>query len=170
MRPTPRASYSEQMGNARSGTPSLRPRRLRHAKLALDLLLWDVLLAFAMWQAAYLFQAAVGYGALFSPVPSEVATSALAPSVIIWVGMRTGVGLYPGIYSGGSRKLWPLGPMSRMTELSRQAFALGATVAVIAAMEYVSAVRVLSGFSMMLFWWALGLLVAAPVLRHYVRD
>ncbi len=90
MRRTPSPAYSENQGLKLStlqeerakGAHPLSMRNAHRWRAALDMLLWDVLLAFAMWQAAYLFQAAVGLaagslGALFSP--SALFSRALLP-------------------------------------------------------------------------------------------
>jgi hypothetical protein len=121
-------------------------------RVALDLLLWDILLAFAMWQAAFVFQAAVGRGALSAL--SEVAISGLAPS-IAWVGTRALLGLYPGY------------ELNRVEELSRQTVALFATV--IAVLAFASQVGGSLFSRPVFFWWALGLFGVAPVARHFVK-
>jgi FlaA1/EpsC-like NDP-sugar epimerase len=55
------------------------------------LVLSDVFVALAVWGAAYLGQSIWGRGPL-----SEVAVAAIVPSVMVWVGLRGLLGLYPG--------------------------------------------------------------------------
>ncbi len=125
-------------------------------RVALDLLLWDVLLAFAMWQVALVFQAVVGRGTL--SVLSEAEIISIVPLVVVWVWMRAVVGLYPG-YSLGNK----------VEELRRQTVALFATVTIIAVFAFASQLGGSLFSRPVLVWWALALLVVAPVVRHYVK-
>jgi hypothetical protein len=54
------------------------------------LVLSDVLLAFVVWVGAWLGQGIWGRGEL-----SEVAIAAVVPNVMVWVGLRALLGLYP---------------------------------------------------------------------------
>src|ERR671921_2418608 len=55
------------------------------------LVLADVFLALVVWGAAYVGQGIWGRGE-----PSGVAVAAIVPSVMVWVGLRALLGLYPG--------------------------------------------------------------------------
>ncbi len=118
---------------------------------AFVLLLWDVLLAFVMWEAAFVLSSFVRLWGI-----SGVALISTVPSVIIWVWMRAALGLYPGY------------GLAKAEELRRQTFALFATVGIIVVFTFASQLgnSVSRGF---LFTWALSLLVVAPVVRHYVK-
>ena len=111
----------------------------------------DVLLALAMWGAAFVLQGVLGSWSL-----SAIAISSIVPNVVIWVWMRAALGLYPG--SG----------LDRTEELRQQTYALLATLTIITVFAFASQL----GNSIpraFLFAWALGLLVAAPVVRHFVK-
>jgi hypothetical protein len=113
----------------------------------------DVLLALAMWGAAFVLQGALGRWPL-----SALAVASIVPSVVVWVWMRAALGLYSLGY----------GLETRAQELRQQTYALVATVAVISVFAFASQL----GNSLpraFLFAWALGLLVTAPVVRHYVK-
>ena len=119
---------------------------------AFVLLLWDVLLAFVMWHAAFVLQ-----GLLWWRWPlSALAVANTVSTVVVWVWMRAALGLYPGY------------GLNRAEELRRQAFALFATVAIIVVFALASQLDN-SPPRPFLFGWALGLLVVAPVVRHYVK-
>ncbi len=134
------------------GTMSMRNSNPRsRASAVLVLLASDVLLAFAMWGVAFVLEFVTGRGVL-----SEGTILSIAPSVVAWVWLRAALGLYPGY------------GLDRAQELRRQTFALFATVAIIAVFAFASQLGdSLPGPS--LFGWALGLLVVAPVVRHYVK-
>ena len=140
--------------------------RMRNAlprwRVARGLLLWDILLAFAMWQVVFAFNAVMGRKEISVLSGDEIID--LAPSVVVLTGIRAALGLYPGI--GPKILFWPL---KQLSELDRQAFALGTTVAVIVSvpLDVYSSERYLH--SVLLFLWALALLVVAPVARHYVK-
>ncbi len=134
------------------GTMSMRNANPRsRASAVLVLISSDVQLAFAMWGVAFVLEFVMGRGVL-----SEGAIVSIAPSVVAWVWMRAALGLYPGY------------GLDRAEELRRQSFALFATVAIIVVFDFASQL----GNSLprpSLFGWALGLLVVAPVVRHYVK-
>jgi peptidoglycan biosynthesis protein MviN/MurJ (putative lipid II flippase) len=55
------------------------------------LVLADMFLALVVWGAAAYVKSIWGHGEL-----SEVAVASIVPSVIVWVGLRALLGLYPG--------------------------------------------------------------------------
>ena len=112
----------------------------------------DVLLALAMWGAAFVLQGVLGRWSL-----SAIAISSIVPNVVIWVWMRAALGLYPGY------------GLDRMEELRRQTYALLATLTIITVFAFASQLGG-SISRVFLFAWALGLLVVAPVVRHYVKG
>ena len=115
------------------------------------LLLSDVLLALAVWQAAVLVQGTLGRGPL-----TDVAIASILPSVFAWVGLRAVMGLYPGY------------GMGQVEELRRQTLALLGTLAIIVVFAF--AYRNADALSrLLLFTWALGLLLLAPLARHSVK-
>ena len=118
---------------------------------AIVLLLWDVLLAFVMWEAAFVLQGVLGRWPL-----SAIAVANIVPNVVVWVWMRAALGLYPGY------------GLDRMEELRRQTYALLATLGMITIFAFASQLGN-SISRLFLFGWAVGLLVAAPVVRHYVK-
>jgi Undecaprenyl-phosphate galactose phosphotransferase WbaP len=115
------------------------------------LILSDVLLALAMWGAASVLQAVLGHGQ-----PSGIAVASILPNVAAWVGVRAVLGLYPGY------------GLDQVEELRRQTFALLTTLAVIAVSAFVSEVHE-SLYRILHFGWALGLLLAAPMVRYFVK-
>src|SRR5215213_11602618 len=67
----------------------VRSRR-RWLVVVASLVLSDVLLAFAIWQATFVLRDALGLG------PLSVATVAvIIKNTIAWVGLRAALGLYP---------------------------------------------------------------------------
>ena len=121
------------------------------ANAAVVLIGSDVLLALAMWGAAFMFQ-----GVLTRFPLSAIAIGTVVPNVAIWVWMRAALGLYPG---------WGL---DEAEERRRQTLALIATAAIIGVFASASQL----GDSLpgpFLFAWAWGLLVTAPVVRPYVK-
>jgi hypothetical protein len=128
---------------------SMRNIYRRHP--AFVLLLWDVLLAFVLGEAAFMLPPVVGPGVL-----SVEAVITTVPSVVAWVWMRAALGLYPGY------------GLAKVEELRQQTFALFATVGIILVFAFASQLGD-SIDRVFLFTWALGLLVVAPVVRHYVK-
>jgi hypothetical protein len=118
---------------------------------AFVLLLWDVLLAFVMWHAAFVLQ-----GLLWRWPLSAIAVANIVSSVVVWVWMRAALGLYPGY------------GLDRAQELRRQTYALLATLTIITVFAFASQLGD-SVSRIFLFTWALGLLVVAPGVRHYVK-
>jgi hypothetical protein len=127
------------------------PRFPSRARAVLVLVASDVLLALAMWGMAFVLQGVLGRWPL-----SAIAMASIVPNIIVWVWMRAALGLYPG---------WDL---DRAQERRRQTYALLATLTIITVFAFASQL----GNSIprvFLFAWALGLLVAAPVVRHFVK-
>ncbi len=112
----------------------------------------DVLLALSMWGVAFVLQGVLSRWPL-----SAIAVASIVPNVVVWVWMRAALGLYPGY------------GLTKAEELRQQTYALLATIAIITDFAFASQ---LSGSisRVFLFAWALGLLVAAPVVRHYVKT
>jgi Undecaprenyl-phosphate galactose phosphotransferase WbaP len=111
----------------------------------------DILLALAIWQAAFMVQGIWGRGPL-----SSIALASMVPNVVVWVGVRAALGLYPG---------YGLGPIE---ELRRQTFALLATLAITTVFAFASQVGD-SLSRVLLFAWIVGLLLLAPVTRYFVK-
>ncbi len=112
----------------------------------------DILVALMVWQVASVIQGALGRGQL-----SEVAAASIVPNVVAWVGLRAVLGLYPGY------------GLDQVEELRRQTFALLATLTIIAVFAFaIQAGDMLS--RILIFGWALGLLLTAPVVRYVVKS
>ncbi len=127
------------------------PYSRSRANAVVTLVASDILLALAMWGAACVFQGVLGRWTL-----SALVIGVIVPNIVIWVWMRAALGLYPGY------------GLDRMEELRRQTYALLATLTIITVFAFASQL----GNSIprvFLFAWALGLLVAAPVVRHFVK-
>ncbi|MEJ7631713.1 MAG: undecaprenyl-phosphate galactose phosphotransferase WbaP [Rubrobacteraceae bacterium] len=117
------------------------------------LILWDVLLALMIWDAAYVLQAIWGRGEL----SGGVAIATMVPIVAVWIGSRALLGLYPGY------------GMDSVEGLRRHVYALLATLAVVAIFALgfqlenkLSRLLLISAF--------LGLLILAPPLQYFVRQ
>jgi hypothetical protein len=64
--------------------------------LVISLLVFsDILVALMMWQVASVIQGAVGRWQL-----SGIAAASIVPSIVVWVGLRAVLGLYPGYGAG----------------------------------------------------------------------
>jgi len=115
------------------------------------LILSDVFLAFVVWGVAWLGQGSWGRGEL-----SEVAVAAIVPSVMVWVGLRALLGLYPG---------YGLGSAERLRRHTYSVFATLAVLAVVAVGFQVGDLlsRVLLAFAF------LGLLFLTPFVQHCVK-
>jgi Undecaprenyl-phosphate galactose phosphotransferase WbaP len=123
----------------------------RRALVMIALVSSDVLLALAIWQAAFVLQGVWGHGPL-----SGLALISMVPDVAVWVGLRAVLGLYPGYGLG------------QVEELRRQTFALFATVTIIMVFAFASNVDALLS-RILLFAWCLGLLLLAPLARYFVK-
>ena len=136
----------------RDGKFVRRWARARSQQLvALVLISSDILLALGIWQVASVLQGIWGHGPL-----SWIALASMAPNVVVWVGLRAALGLYPG---------YGLNPIE---ELRRQTFALFATLTITTVFALASQVSG-SLSRVLLFAWTLGLLVLAPVARYFVK-
>ena len=137
--------YAERSDRRRSASR-------RRSLVVSILIVSDVLLALMTWQVASMLQGAFGRGEL-----TELAVVSIVPNVVAWIGLRAALGLYPGY------------GLDAVEELRRQTFALFATLAIIAVFAFASQLG--SSFSrIFLFAWALGLLLAAPVTRSFVKS
>jgi Undecaprenyl-phosphate galactose phosphotransferase WbaP len=124
----------------------------RRLVVVLGLISWDALLALAMWQAAFVLRETLfGHSWL-----STIAIASIVPNVVAWLGLRAALGLYPGY------------GMDQAEELRRQTFALLATLTIIVVFAFASDLAG-SLSRVFLFAWALGLLLAAPVARYFVK-
>jgi Undecaprenyl-phosphate galactose phosphotransferase WbaP len=119
--------------------------------VVLVLICSDVLLALTLWQGASMLQGVWGHGDL-----SRFALAAIMPNLVVWVGLRFVLGLYPGYGLG------------QVEELRRQTFALLATLAITTVFAFASNTDD-SLSRMLLFAWALGLLLLAPVARYCAK-
>ncbi len=123
----------------------------RRFVVVLGMISWDILLALAMWQAAFVLQGILGHGQL-----SAIAVASIVPNVVAWIGLRAALGLYPGF------------GMDQVEELRRQTFALLATLTIIVVFAFVSELDD-SLSRIFLFAWAVGLLLVAPLARYFVK-
>lgn len=129
-----------------------RRTKSHRQRLVVPLLMFsDVLLALLIWGAAAAIQGVWGRGPL-----SEVAITTVTTNIAVWVGLRWLLGLYPGY------------GLSQTEELRRQTQAVLATLAITATFalsfhlgDLLSRLLLVLGF--------LGLAVAAPLVRHFVK-
>lgn len=119
----------------------------RRALVTFALVSSDAILALAAWQMAFLLQSLLGNGPL-----SGISLVSMVPNVIVWIGLRAVLGLYPGY------------GLSQVEDLRRQTYALLATMAIITSLAFASQVGDLLS-RLLLLTWCLGLLVSAPVTR-----
>src|SRR5215210_229343 len=123
----------------------------RRLLVVLVLIFSDILLALAVWQVAFVLQSILGRWPL-----SEIAIASTLPYLVVWVGLRASLGLYPGYGLG------------QVEELRRQTFALLATMGVTLVFAFASQLGD-SLSRVLLFGWSLGLLLAAPIGRQFVK-
>jgi Undecaprenyl-phosphate galactose phosphotransferase WbaP len=123
----------------------------RRSLVVFIMILSDIVLALTMWQAASVLQGALGRGE-----PSEIAVASIVPNVVAWIGLRAVLGLYPGY------------GLDQVEELRRQTFALVATLTIITVFAFASQLG-LQLSRILLFGWALGLLLVAPLVRYVVK-
>ena len=129
----------------------LQEQSRRQGLVVLALVLSDTLLAFLIWEVAFVFQSILGRG----PLP-ELAANSILIDTILWVGMRKLLGLYPGY------------GLDEAEELRRQIYAVGATLAITSI--FALAFQVAGSFSRLLLALGfLGLLCFAPILRYWVK-
>jgi Undecaprenyl-phosphate galactose phosphotransferase WbaP len=129
-------------GKAKSG---------RRALVTFALVSSDGLLALAVWQMAFVLQSVLGQGPL-----SGISLASMVPYVVVWMGLRAVLGLYPGY------------GLSQVEELRRQTYALLTATAIITTLAFASQVAGLLS-RLLLLAWCLGLLVLAPVTRHLAK-
>jgi Undecaprenyl-phosphate galactose phosphotransferase WbaP len=133
-------------GNKRRWRPVLK-QRLTVAILVLA----DAFFALVVWGTAAVGKSILGPGEL-----SDVAVAAIAPSVVIWVGLRALLGLYPGYGLDAAERL------------RRHVYSVFATLAVLAV--FAVGFKVGEALSRGLLACAfLGLLFLSPVVQHLVR-
>lgn len=142
-------------------TPETMPRKTTPTRswatsgnrplVVLVLICSDVLLALGLWQVASTLQDVWGHGAL-----TPFALAGMLPSVVVWVGLRFLLGLYPGYGLG------------QVEELRRQTFALFTTLAITTVFAFASDTGDLLS-RVLLFAWSLGLLLLAPVARYCAK-
>jgi Undecaprenyl-phosphate galactose phosphotransferase WbaP len=112
------------------------------------LVLSDVALAFLSWAVAYVLQGIWGRGEL-----SMVAIATIVPSVVLWVGVRALLGLYPGY------------GFNAVERLRRHVYSVFATLAILLVVALGFQVGEL--FSRLLLGLAfLGLLFTTPLVRQ----
>jgi Undecaprenyl-phosphate galactose phosphotransferase WbaP len=119
--------------------------------VVLGLIAADVLLALVLCQVAAMIQFLWGNGALTS-----AAIAGMVPNIVVWVGLRFLLGLYPGYGLG------------QVEELRRQTFALFTTLAITTVFAFFSSTAE-SLSRMLLFAWILGLLFTAPLARYCAK-
>lgn len=123
----------------------------RRALVTFALMSSDGLLALTVWQMAFVLQSILGQGPL-----SGISLASMVPNVIVWIGLRAAMGLYPGY------------GLSQVEDLRRQTYALLATMAIIASLALASQVGDLLS-RLLLLTWCLGLLVLAPGIRYFAK-
>ncbi len=123
----------------------------RQRLVVVALVFVDVVLALSIWGVVVALQGLWGRG----PLSGAMITS-IVPFVIVWVGLRALLGLYPGY------------GLDQAEQLRRQTYALFSTLAITS----VFAVASQTGDSvsrLLLLGSFLGLLVAAPPVRHLAK-
>jgi hypothetical protein len=115
------------------------------------LVLSDAFLALVVWGTAYVGQSIWGSGEL-----SEVAIAAIAPSIVVWVGLRALLGLYPGYGLDSAERL------------RRHTHSIFATLAVLAV--FAVGFQVGNLLSCILLDFAfLGLLFLTPFVQQFLK-
>jgi Undecaprenyl-phosphate galactose phosphotransferase WbaP len=130
--------------------------------IVLTLIFSDVLLALFIWEAAFVLQG-IWAGESLSEImvaavsPSGITVATVMPALVVWVGIRALLGLYPGY------------GLDQVEELRRQTYAVLATVAV--TTTFAVALQVASQMSRLALGLGfLGLLVLAPLARQFVKG
>lgn len=142
-------TYQEQPRVARVGRR--RSVRTQQRLVTTALILFDVLLALLIWEAAYVSQSVWGSGPL-----SDFAVASVVPNVVVWVGLRALLGLYPGY------------GLDRVEELRRQTYAVLATAAITAL--FAVALQVGDSLSRLQLVVAFAsLLLLAPLLQYLAK-
>jgi Undecaprenyl-phosphate galactose phosphotransferase WbaP len=113
------------------------------------LVLSDVLLALVVWGVAYVGQGIWGHGEL-----TGVAVAIIVPSVMVWIGLRALLGLYPG---------YGVDSAERLRRNTYSVFATLAVLTVVAVGFHVGNLlsRILLAFAF------LGLLFLTPFVQHF---
>ncbi len=151
-------SFSCGLVDSEDGEKSPRtPKRrrwksvLKQRLVAATIVFSDVFLAAVVWYLAYLLKTVWGNENL-----SEVAVAVIAPSVVMWVGLRALLGLYPGY------------GLSSVERLRRHTYSVFAALALLtfsfAALQLDN--RLPRPLLMLGF---MGLLILAPPFQHLVR-
>src|SRR5829696_5804371 len=126
-------------------------RAWRQRLVVLTLISSDVLLAEVVWGAAFIVASVWGRGEL-----SGISVPAVAATVGVWVGLRALLGLYPGY------------GLDNVEELRRQTYAVAASLAITSIFALAFQVGVLLS-RLLLGSGFVGLLLLAPLLRHFVK-
>jgi len=123
----------------------------RQRMIRLTLVFSDIMLSLVVWGGAFALQSVWGRGA-----PSDVMIGTVTPSVVLWVGLRALLGLYPGY------------GLNQAEELRRQTYATLTTLAITST--FAVALQVGDRMSrLMLGLSFLGLLLFAPLARQLVK-
>src|SRR5215212_375226 len=135
-----------------AGVPRGRRAQVRRQRLVvLALMLSDVLLAVLIWQAASVVQDIWGQGVI-----SEVAAFSIVPNVVVWIGLRVLLGLYPGY------------GLDSAEELRRQTYAVVSTLGITTVFALALHVGDLLS-RLLMFAGFLGLALMGPLVRHFVK-
>src|SRR5829696_2219535 len=132
---------------SRAATIARRWAKSRRQTLVVSILIFsDTLLALAVWQVALVFQGILGHWEL-----SGIAIASTLPYLVVWVGLRASLGLYPGY------------GLDQAEELRRQTLALLATLTITLVFAFASQLEL---SRLLICVWSLGLLMVAPVARY----
>jgi Undecaprenyl-phosphate galactose phosphotransferase WbaP len=115
------------------------------------LVLSDLFLTLVVWGVAYVGQGILGHGEL-----TEVALAAIVPSVMVWIGLRTLLGLYPGY------------GLDSVERLRRHTYSVFATLAILAVFAVGFQVGDLLSRILLAFAF-LGLLFLTPFVQHFAK-
>lgn len=122
----------------------------RQAFIIATMVVCDLLLGFALWEASLLVHVlwtAQGF--------DSVAYAEILPSLVLWVAIRALMGLYPGY------------GLCEAEELRRQTFAVFGTLAVTTVFAMATQMDSLS--RVLVFAWPVGLLLFAPIYRGFLK-
>ena len=151
---SPQASLAPDVRTSVLGTEMLKSRTeaWRQRLIKLTLLLFDVTLAFLVWELTCLIEMFWAPGYL-----SALSVMSIVPITLVWVGLRATQGLYPGY------------GMNQPEELRRQTIALLATLAFAAVFALAFHVGdILSRLMIGIVF--LGLLLLSPLVRHWTKG
>ena len=148
----PKVDESESRTLALPGVPRGRRAQARRQRLVvLLLLLSDVLLAALVWQVAHAVQSVWGVTEI-----SGVAAFSVLPNILVWIGLRAILGLYPGY------------GLHAPEELRRATYAVAAALAI--TVVFAVALHVGDLLSRLLaFGGFAGLALMAPFVRHFTK-